>query len=552
MKNQHKKTKNIHLLAIVLSLSGLIFTILLSGKVMAAFYIAGFVANATDLTDANGYTVMMYRTGNLGAGNMTDIIGPTGNSYTSNYYLMDCEDPSFGAPCTDTTNLTLVVIENNGYTAGPVTVISSGDGVALAPNMTLTKNKAPYVKINRPLNASNNSDIVKINATAYNTTSFPMSKVIYKIGNATGNYSGTKVLNSFGYLTRIGTTIYYNGSFNASKFARGWYTLFVIGNNSQGMSNTSKVQIFFNISVDKPDLEITSGNIKVTSIHPYDTQNITINATIKNIGTANAVNVKVQFFEGNYSLGNQIGVDHTVNINMNANASVVEHWTAKQGTTHIYVVVDPPIGTGTIIELNESNNVAFKEIIVYGYNTIFGNVSGNMTLAGSSGKSLKKWLVSDLLGSNVYVASTGSAINFAKLKALSRNTTGGYVSNDFTDVDFLLNTTNLTDSINRTYTLNGYPRRTVNFSVNGIKVLNVPVVNSTINNNFITGIMWDSSDSSNGQFDTTDKEDLVFASKVNPDKQGKYGLYDYEIAVLANLKKYKGSGHTVDIYLEIR
>lgn len=540
--------KRVMMIVVIIAISLVIF----SDSASAAFYIFGFVRNATDGEDANGYTVMIWKTSAGRSDNLTDIIGPGGlYNEEPNYFVLDCE--ALADPCNIGDNFSVEIMEENNYSAGPVSLIVNGPGLVQAPNMTLTLNKAPYVKINRPLNGTNNSDTVRINATAYNTTAFPMDKVIYKIGNATGNYSGTKVLNSFSYMARIGTTIYYNASFNASMFSRGWYTLFVVGNNTKGMSNTSQIQIYLNTSIDKPDLEITSANIQVTTINPYEAQNITITATVKNIGTANAVNVKVQFFEGNYSLNRQIGVNHTVNINKGANASVVEYWVAKQGTTHLYVVVDPPIGTGTIVELLETNNFAFKEVVVYGYHTLYGNVSGNLTLEDSSGSALKKWLVSDALGSNIYVAATGSVIDFSALKALSRNTTSGYVSNDFVDVDFLLNTTNLTDSVNRTYTFNGNPKWRVNFSVNGIAVLDVPVVNSTNTSNFLTGIMWDTSDSvGDGQYDITDKEDLIFATKVNPNAQGKYGLYDYEIAVLANLRKYKSPGQTVDLYLEIR
>ena len=537
-------------MAFFLIAASIISIVYLSQSAFAAFYIFGFVNNATDGEDANGYTVMLWKTSAGKSDNLTDIIG-LGGVYNNepNYFVLDCEE--LADPCDIGDNISVEIVEDNYYTAGPVSVLAVGAGAAQEPNMTLTKNKAPYVKINQPLNGTNHTGMTYINATAYNTTGFPLDKVIYKIGNATGNYSGTKVLNSFSYLTLVSGTNFFNGTFNASKFARGWYTIFVIANNTKGLFNTSKVMVFFNNSM--PDLEITSSNIIVTTIHPYETQNITINATIKNIGTGNAQNVKVQFFEGNYTLGNQIGVDHTVNINAGSNASVAEYWSAKQGTTRIFVVVDPPVGTGTIIELNENNNVAFKEITVYSYHTFYGNMTGNLTIDDSAGSSLMRWAVSDLLGSNIYAAGTGSIINFASLKALSRNTTGGYFKNDFEEVDSILNTTNHTDSINKTYTSGGNPKRTLNFSVNGIAVLNVPVVNSTNTSNFVTGIMWDSSDDSgNGQFDAIDKEDLLFATKVNPDKQGKYGVYNYEIAVLANLRKYKGGGGTVDLYAEIR
>jgi len=45
--------------------------------------------------------------------------------------------------------------------------------------------------------------------------------------------------------------------------------------------------------------------------------------------------------------------------------------------------------------------------------------------------------------------------------------------------------------------------------------VNVPIVNSTINRNFVSGILWDSSDSVDEEFNSTEGEDIVFITKVN-------------------------------------
>jgi len=81
----------------------------------------------------------------------------------------------------------------------------------------------------------------------------------------------------------------------------------------------------------------------------------------------------------------------------------------------------------------------------------------------------------------------------------------------------------------------------------------VPVVNSTNTSSFKTGILWDLADDNSGnlQFDTTDAEDLVFVTNINVSTQGKYGVYDYEIRIPAELRSYKGFEDKVVFYTEI-
>ena len=66
--------------------------------------------------------------------------------------------------------------------------------------------------------------------------------------------------------------------------------------------------------------------------------------------------------------------------------------------------------------------------------------------------------------------------------------------------------------------------------------------------------MWDTSDdvTLNLQYDTSDDEDLIFVSKLNPSAVGGYGIYDYEIRVPVALRDYKNPDTTrVKFYYEI-
>ena len=59
--------------------------------VNAAHYITGIVNNARDGTGADGRIVVLWNPVNGMNDNLTDIIGPNGNSGANNIYMIDCE-----------------------------------------------------------------------------------------------------------------------------------------------------------------------------------------------------------------------------------------------------------------------------------------------------------------------------------------------------------------------------------------------------------------------------------------------------------------------------
>ena len=125
------------------------------------------------------------------------------------------------------------------------------------------------------------------------------------------------------------------------------------------------------------------------------------------------------------------------------------------------------------------------------------------------------------------------------MQAIGKNKTGQNVAGDFDDVDALLSMSNFEDSVKNIFTSDGNtPKDTVDFILHQKNVSSVPIVNSTNNTNFVTGILWDTSDDTNGQYSQADREDLVFVTKVNQDAAGAYGVYDYEIRIPARLREY--------------
>jgi CARDB len=311
-----------------------------------------------------------------------------------------------------------------------------------------------------------------------------------------------------------------------------------------------------NCTILAPDLRISSANITFSDSAPTEGETVTITAGIYNDGTSAANNAVVRFYEGHYSTGAQIGGDHTISLNAGESTAVQQNWTSKVGSYDIYAVVDPPVDTnGSIAEGNESNNYAYNTISTSMWTIFVGNVTGYLALETSDNKTLLKWDVADTTNSNIYVTDTDSSPSFNSLLAFSRNTSGSYMGDDFTELDSALNTTAYPDSINSTYTNGGSPVATRIFTIFGRALNDVPIVNSTGISTFVTGILWDSSDDSNNnrQYDNTSKEDVVFVTVVNQSMAGTYGTYDYEIRVPARLDNYQGPDYqTVTLYSEIK
>jgi hypothetical protein len=101
------------------------------------------------------------------------------------------------------------------------------------------------------------------------------------------------------------------------------------------------------------------------------------------------------------------------------------------------------------------------------------------------------------------------------------------------------------------------PRQETNLSVFSKTIHDMSIVNSTNSSFFYTGILWDSSDDGRnggktGEYDTTDKEDIVFVTEATRGATGKYGVYDYEIKFPASLRSYISTDFSsVSLYAEL-
>ena len=91
-------------------------------------------------------------------------------------------------------------------------------------------------------------------------------------------------------------------------------------------------------------------------------------------------------------------------------------------------------------------------------------------------------------------------------------------------------------------------KNTSNFTVSNLIIQNVPIINTTSAQTFVTGVLWDSFDDSNGRYDSSEKEDIVFITNIHRNTIGSQGRYDYEIFVPAKLREYQTTD-TEEVYI---
>ena len=184
------------------------------------------------------------------------------------------------------------------------------------------------------------------------------------------------------------------------------------------------------------------------------------------------------------------------------------------------------------------------------WDTFCGNVSGTLFLRNIS--IMQNWTWSG--DGNIYAYQSDADISWGSLLALGRTTVGGAATDDFEEADTVLGTTNYVNNTNFTYSKDGSsPKDTQTFEVYMNPVYNVPIANSSNSSSYITGILWDSSDTvGDNEFDASDNENLVFVTKINPTaSDGVCGDIDYEIRLPDTFDTYKGSSGTVTLLSEL-
>jgi hypothetical protein len=393
---------------------------------------------------------------------------------------------------------------------------------------------APIVTLLAPLNDTNlSSTSTVLNFTVTDNLAATLACTVYLDGQPVSNAT----VASGGY-----------AEYAASDLASGPHTWYAACRDNASNTGLSALWSFF---INLPDLAITAGNITLSNSTPIENQTITVTANVTNIGLLNATqNITVQFWNGAPGIGTLLLSTNISGLAVNESALRNTTVTVPIGLTSIYVVVDPPLATnGSISELNESNNIAVRTVWVGHFEVFAGSPERSLEIADQDVIRAFSWNVTNVTGSNLFVADTDSAITFTQLQGIGRTAANGSASGDFEEIDVQLGSTNLNDSVNASFTQSGSPISIMDATMFKRRVTSIPIVNSTNSSSFSTGILWDMAD---GGTEYDGSQDLVFFTIMNASQTGLFGTYDYEIRVPATLRDYIPGGGTVTFYTELR
>lgn len=299
------------------------------------------------------------------------------------------------------------------------------------------------------------------------------------------------------------------------------------------------------------DITLEPEDIYLHSDLAIENSPVMINATIHNNQCGNVSDFLVAFYEDDPSSGGpQISTNQSISSLAGfSNATVNVSWISQVGYANIFVYSEL---LDSFNETNETNNIENRTYGVTAWQEFYGNITIDKILSTSNFSNVTIWSNESAQG-NIFAVDREANVEWTQLQAISRNTSGALTDNDFNEIDTLINLSTLNDSISNRYTTDGNtPRTTTSFFVHKINITNVAVINSTDNDNFITGILWDTSDSTDDSYNETEAEDIVFISQINNQAIGRYGTYDYEISIPSRLRNYDDTDDTeVYFYFDI-
>lgn len=391
-------------------------------------------------------------------------------------------------------------------------------------SVDLTKPVVNYVLSNITYSCGNFNSI-RVNCSAYDSILGINSVIIQTLSpsNEATNYSAE-------YLAE---NEYYKEFFLNEL---GLWRFNCIVNDSAGNENNLYSE-YFPVYSNLPELVVNESGINLSKQDPIEYEEVYLSAIIENEGCDSAENVIISFFEGDPdNSGQEIG-NITANISSLSNLSLNITWEAKIGKNQIFVFADYE---NSINEENETNNKNYKNISINAWQEIYGNISLDKIIGGEN-ISIKKWHNESEIQGHIFITDSECEVNWMALEAIGKTKSGEESLNDFLEIDEILLMETFEDSVSNLFSNSQIPKETRNMIIYQREINDIPIINSTDNANFITGILWDTSDDSEGEegeFDKVDKEDIIFTAEVNKLSEGSYGIYDYEIKIPSRLREY--------------
>lgn len=297
----------------------------------------------------------------------------------------------------------------------------------------------------------------------------------------------------------------------------------------------------FNFSFNSSSEEIAVLNygkkgVNVSSVgfndtNPVEDRDIEVQYLLENIGKIESENPNVTMDVDTYNGTQWVDQDFSSEDEIISKDTQNQRnfiWTPEPGPFRFNVTADP---NDNIKETDETDNSDTTLLDVSSYQTFYGGT--DLTLRLGAQKDDLRIFNQQIAKGNLHFADADAEIMFSDLEPVGSN---------FQDADDALKMRGHNDSIQEEFD----PDINQTFEISG-EEKTAPVINSSSNGNFKTGIFYDSSEGTpyNGS------QSLVFVSEIQDSTEGEYGIYDYEAKVPALLREQEGSNDLIDIYAEI-
>jgi len=236
-----------------------------------------------------------------------------------------------------------------------------------------------------------------------------------------------------------------------------------VGNKGFTSSN-----YYFN-QVVPPDFYLNESGIGLdNSSGLVEGQNYTLSAIVWNFGGQEG-GAEVEFYNGDPDLGGTYIGNDSVSIVIDGFDTAQVNWSVEIGPNNIFVVVDPPLATnGTVTEINESNNKANNTFHVGSWQNFYGNASIGILLSEQSLLEINAWGNDSVLNGNIFVVDTESDVDWLSLYAIGKTSLGGDSSNDFSEIDSAIGTSDYVDSVSTVFSNSQIPKDTDSFEITWI------------------------------------------------------------------------------------
>jgi hypothetical protein len=265
----------------------LIFVLCMIQTASAAHFIVGNVNDAVDGAVANGKEVVLWNPSNGVDDNLTDIVGPTGNSKVSNVYMIDCE--LLSTPCIVGDEIKIRLTESSQE----VNLSVTGAGYDIAPEITL--NSAPNItsiKVDDSLETPEN----EIDLVAASTRNVNCEIVVEELDSDDLQGHSSEFFHSS---SSVGAgddnnTHYTNNScFINSSYGNENQTLFICGYDLEYYANPGSWECFFEVQDNLSSSGNRSDTTNVNTLLSVGMQDLINYSTVNSLQVSNEVEVNV-------------------------------------------------------------------------------------------------------------------------------------------------------------------------------------------------------------------------------------------------------------------